>query len=113
MAAGGPPARGRPQRFRRPLISPRGTRGRTSTTYDPSVSEGWFKRPYSWQGNIGLQQELAPGVGLNVTYYRTWYGNFGVAPGLASFAQNTLVAASDFRSYCVAAPVDSRLPGGG
>jgi hypothetical protein len=84
-----------------------------NTTYDPSVSQGWFKRPYSWQGNIGVQQELAPGVGLNVTYFRTWYGNFGVAPGQASFVQNTLVAPTDFSPYCITAPVDSRLPGGG
>jgi hypothetical protein len=84
-----------------------------NTFFDPSVTQGWFKRPYSWQGNIGVQQELAPGVGLNVTYFRTWYGNYGVAPGQASFVQNTLVAATDFSSYCVTAPVDARLPGGG
>jgi hypothetical protein len=60
-----------------------------------------------------LQQELAPGVGVNVTYFRTSYGNFGVAPGASSFSQNTLVSASDFNSYCVTTPIDPRLPAGG
>jgi hypothetical protein len=77
-----------------------------NTFYDPGVVKGWGSRPYNWQGMIGVQQELGPGLGLNVTYYRTWYSNFTVT-------DNTLVAASDFNSYCVTAPADARLPNGG
>ena len=43
---------------------------------------------------------------MTAGYYRNWYGNF-----LAT--DNILVKPSDFSSYCVAAPTDSRLAGGG
>jgi hypothetical protein len=77
-----------------------------NTFYDPSVIQGSNRRPYSWQGSLAVQQELRPGVALNVGYFRTQYANFTVT-------DNTLVAASDFSSYCVTAPADTRLPGGG
>ena len=74
--------------------------------YSPSLLEGWNQRIYTWQSNIQVQQELFPGVGLNVGYFFTSYRNFSVT-------QNTLVAASDFDTYCITAPSDARLPGGG
>ncbi|MBI2189379.1 MAG: hypothetical protein HYU37_19955, partial [Acidobacteria bacterium] len=46
--------------------------------------------------------ELRPGLGLNVGYYRTWYGNFSVT-------QNLAVTPADFDEYCITAPVDPRL----
>ena len=82
--------------------------GQTSrnTFYSPSLIEGWGERAYSWQGNIQVQQEVYPGVGLNVAYYFTSYRNFEVD-------QNRLVTAAAFDPYCVTAPSDARLPGGG
>jgi hypothetical protein len=77
-----------------------------NTTYDPSSDQGFANRTYSWQGNIGIQQQLQERLSLAVTYYRTWYHNFLVT-------DNTAVASSDFSPYCVTAPVDARLPGGG
>jgi hypothetical protein len=74
--------------------------------YANDVLSGWSVRPRSWQGSLVLQQELWPRVGLTFGYYHTWYNNFMTT-------QNTAVAASDFSSYCVTSPVDSRLPGGG
>ena len=41
-----------------------------------------------------------------MSYYRTWYGNF-----LAN--DNLAVLAEDYDPYCITAPVDARLPGGG
>ena len=67
---------------------------------------GWGNRGYSWQGNISLQHELRPGMGINVAYYRTWYGNFTVTT-------NTALTPSDFSQFCVPAPVNPRLPAGG
>jgi hypothetical protein len=84
-----------------------------NTFYDSSVKEGWGARAYSWQGNITVQQELAPGVALNVGYFRTWYGNFGLTGGVSAFTKNELVTAADFNSYCITTPNDARLPGGG
>jgi hypothetical protein len=74
------------------------------TTFDDDVLTG--HRPYSWQGSLQLQQELWPGVALNVGYFRTWYGNFRVT-------ENRLVTAQDFTPYCVTSPSTVGLPDGG
>jgi hypothetical protein len=63
-------------------------------------------RPFSWQTSAAIQHELYPGVALNVGYFRTTWNNFRAT-------DNLMVAPSDFDPYCVTAPVDSRLPGGG
>ena len=75
---------------------------KVSLTYDPSYMEGWFNRPYMWQGNIQLQHELGPGLGLNVGYYYVSYGNFPVGV-------NTDVTPADFDTYCVTTPTDTRV----
>jgi hypothetical protein len=77
-----------------------------ATTYDPNFLNGWGKRPFDWEFQTGVQQELRRGVSLNVTYTRHWWGNFLVN-------DNLLTSPSDYSSYCVTAPSDSRLPGGG
>ena len=43
---------------------------------------------------------------MEAGYFRRWYGNFAVTDNLA-------LAATAFDSYCIPAPADSRLPGGG
>jgi hypothetical protein len=77
-----------------------------NTFYDPSVTEGWGNRGYSWQGSVSIQHELRQGLGINFGYFRTTYGNQTVQ-------QNQLVTAADFTPYCLTAPLDSRLPSGG
>jgi hypothetical protein len=74
--------------------------------YDPSVLTGWFNRGYSWQGSVSLQQEVKPRLALNIDYFRTSYGNQTVI-------HNSLLTPADFTQYCIAAPSDPRLPGGG
>jgi len=74
--------------------------------YDPDILEGWHVRPYNWQTAAGIQQELMPGMALNVAYHRTWFGN-------EHTTDNLEVAPSDYSQFCVTAPTDSRLPGGG
>jgi len=68
--------------------------------------EGFNGQFNNWQGSISVQHELRPGLGLNVGYFRTWYGGF-----LAT--DNQAVTGANYDSYCITAPVDSRLPGGG
>ena len=82
--------------------------GRTvsNTDYSEDLLHGWGARNYNWQGSVSVQHELFAGFGLNAGYFRTWYGNF-------SATDNVLVAPSDYDSYCVVGPSDSRLPGGG
>ena len=50
-----------------------------------------------------MQQELVPGMALNVGYYRTWYGNFMVV-------DNQAVTPADFSPYCVTVPTNAQLP---
>jgi hypothetical protein len=74
--------------------------------YAPDVLDGWGKRGYNWEVSTGIDHELLPRVGISATYIHRWWGNLLVA-------QNQAVSANDFNPYCIPAPVDSRLPGGG
>jgi hypothetical protein len=74
--------------------------------WDPELLEGWGVRPYNWQSSFGIQHELRPGFGIDVTYFRTSFGGFTVN-------QNTALTRADFDSYCITSPSSSRLPGGG
>lgn len=82
-----------------------GTTVRTRT-FDPDLLEGWGVRAYRWQGAASFSHELRPGVGVEFSSFRTSYGNIRATI-------NREVTAADFDSYCVKAPVDARLPGGG
>jgi hypothetical protein len=73
-----------------------------TTRYDPSVSQGWGKRPYNWEYSVSMQHELVPRVSLDVGYYRRVYGNFTVTDNLD-------VTPADYTSFCVNAPTDPRL----
>ncbi len=53
-----------------------------------------------------MQRELLQGVSLDVSYFRTWSGNFLVTDDRA-------VGPSDYDTFSITAPVDPRLPGGG
>jgi hypothetical protein len=77
-----------------------------NTQYASNVLNGFGVRPYTWQSSVSLQQELRPNLAVNVGYFRTTYGNFQVT-------DNLLTTAADFNPYCITAPADSRLPGGG
>ena len=77
-----------------------------NVTIDDDLAFGYGNRDYTWQGSLSIQHELRPGLAVNVGYFRTWYGNF-------TFNDNLLVTPADFDEYCITAPADARLPGGG
>jgi hypothetical protein len=77
-----------------------------TTSIDPKFAKGFEVRPYDWEFSTGVQQEVFPRLSVNGTYVRRWYGNFQVTDNLA-------YSPSDYTHYCVPAPVDARLPGGG
>jgi hypothetical protein len=74
--------------------------------YDPDLMRGWGRREYNWEFSAGVQREILRRVSTEVAYFRRWYGNFIVNDDLS-------LAAADFDRFSIAAPQDSRLPGGG
>jgi Carboxypeptidase regulatory-like domain len=83
-----------------------GTRNPSVNRYDDAIKEGWGIRGYNWEVMAGIQQELVSGVSANASYFRRWYGNFRAT-------DNRAVTPADYDPYCITAPTDSRLPGGG
>jgi hypothetical protein len=87
--------------------------------YADGVLDGWNRQYANWQGSVSLQHELRPGFGVSVGYFRTWYvgdaGGSGIPNAETTLAvtDNLKVTPNDFDQYCVAAPVDSRLPNSG
>jgi hypothetical protein len=77
-----------------------------TTQYDAALREGWFKRPKEWEYSASIQQQLAAHVSAEVGYYRRVNGNF-------TATDNLDVTPADFDPYCVTAPSDPKLPGGG
>jgi hypothetical protein len=77
-----------------------------TTRYAPGLTEGWGNRGYNWEVSGGIQHEVAPGLSLEASYHRRWFGNIRVLDNLD-------VTAADYDPYCVTTPVDARLPGGG
>jgi hypothetical protein len=79
---------------------------RIATRRAEDVLEGFGNREDTWTASASVQHELLPRVSLNVGYFRTWYGNFVAT-------DNVLVTPADYDPFCITAPRDPRLPGGG
>ena len=69
---------------------------------DPSLRSGWGVRPGDWGFGASVQQQILPRVSVELGYNRRWLNNF-------TWDDNVLQAASDFRSFTIVAPQDSRL----
>jgi hypothetical protein len=74
-----------------------------TSRYDDEVLTN---RGFNWETSASIQHQLAPRVSVNAGYFRRWYGNFIVT-------DNVLVTSADYSPFCVTAPPDTRLPGGG
>jgi hypothetical protein len=77
-----------------------------TTAYDDAIRSGWGVRPYNWETSVGVQHELLPRVSLNVNYFRRWFGNYTATQNLATTSAN-------YDPFCVTAPANPQLPGGG
>jgi hypothetical protein len=76
------------------------------TRWDPAVLNGWNVRPNDDEILVGLQQQVTDRLMVDAQWTYHWFGNF-----FATQSRATPPEAYD--TYCVTAPVDSRLPGGG
>ena len=77
---------------------------RVTTFFDPDYLTA--NREYSWQYSTSLSRELRDNLGASVSYY-------GIRHFNQTVSDNTLVTRSDYDSFCITAPTDPRLPGGG
>jgi len=90
----------------------------SATVYDPSVLNGYGVRDYNWDFSTEVQHELFTGFGINGGYDHNTGGYYRqTAAGQTGTRQrvtdNLLVTSSDYDPFCVTAPADPRLPGGG
>ena len=77
-----------------------------TNVFAEDVYSGFGTRRHNWEYSVGVEQEILPRTSIDVAYWRRAQGNFSVT-------DNVLVEPGDFDPYCVTAPDDPRLPGGG
>jgi hypothetical protein len=70
---------------------------------DPKLVSGWGVRPGDWGFGASVQQQLLPRVSVEIGYNRRWLNNF-------TWDDNVLQPVSQFGTFTVTAPTDSRLP---
>ena len=78
----------------------------STTTTDPGVLNGWHKRGYNMEYSVAAQHQIAERMSVNGGYYRRTFGN-------QTFTDDLRYDASSYDSFCLRAPVDPDLPGGG
>src|SRR5262245_7339659 len=83
--------------------------------HDDEVLRGVGVRDYLWDFGAEVQQQLSSRMSVTAGYYRNWYGNYlaGFQGNAVPVIDNLDVTPADFSPYCITAPVDPRLPGGG
>ena len=89
-----------------------------ATRYADDLIRGFGKRDYFWDFAAEVQHEMGSGISLQAGYYRNWTDHFGCITGNCysldtGVVDNLAVTPADHSPYCITAPVDSRLPGGG
>jgi hypothetical protein len=77
-----------------------------TTRYADDALRGFNHRGQSWEFSTEVQHQLTPQVSVTGGYYRNWNGNFLVSDNVAT-------TAADYTPFCITAPADARLPGGG
>ncbi len=73
-------------------------------TYSNELLNGL--RPWDYQFGVAVQQQLTSRISAEVQWNKRWFDGYYVS-------RNTAISPSDWQTYNVTAPVDSRLPGGG
>jgi Carboxypeptidase regulatory-like domain len=77
-----------------------------TTHWADDVLRGFGVRNSNWDFGTEVQRQLGTGVSLTAGYYRNWYGHF-------TATDNLLRTPADFDPYCITAPLNPSLPGGG
>lgn len=77
-----------------------------NTFFDQDWAFGWGNRQANWELTASVQQELMPGLSLDVAFFRRSWHNFFVNVDRA-------VGPEDFDTFELQVPVNPDLPGGG
>jgi hypothetical protein len=84
-----------------------------ATQWSDDVRKGWGVRDNNWDMAAEVQHELTRGLSLTGGYYFNNGGYFRNTDSVQRSTDNLLVTPADFDQFCVTAPTDARLPGGG
>jgi hypothetical protein len=86
-----------------------------ATQWDPAVLAGWGVRDSNWDLSSELQQQLGERISATAGYYFNTGGYFRNTATLSKnrVTDNVLVDQTNYDPYCITAPSDARLPGGG
>ena len=92
-----------------------GKQNPNAVTFAKDLLEGFGTRDYFWDASAEIQQELGAGVSATIGYYRNWSDHFGSqrAGWPTGHVNNLTLEPADFDPYCITAPTDPGLPGGG
>jgi hypothetical protein len=85
----------------------------SATVYDPAVLNGYGVRDYNWDFSTEIQHELFTGFAINAGYDHNTGGYYRQTGSRQRVTDNLLVTSADYDPFCVTAPSDTRLPGGG
>ena len=89
-----------------PNVTPAFGLAKITTFLDPDWAFGRGNREANWELSGSIQQELLPGVSLDVGYFRrTWINR--------SVVDDRALGTANFELATVSIPTDPRLPGGG
>jgi hypothetical protein len=77
-----------------------------TTQYSPDLLRGWGKRGYNNEMTFAMQHQLADRISVNGGYYRRTFGN-------ATFTDDLRYDENSYDTFCINAPSDPDLPGGG
>lgn len=83
-----------------------GQRNPTDLGYNEDLLSGWGTRIFNWEYSAQVDHQLTGSLSVNAAFFRRVQGGLFVTDNLA-------VTPADYSPYCVTAPANKYLPGGG
>jgi hypothetical protein len=85
-----------------------------ATRWADDVLRGFGVRDNFWDFSTEVQRQLGRAASVTGGYYRNWSDNFHFDVNRQGYVTDNLeVTSADYSPYCITAPLDPRLPGGG
>jgi hypothetical protein len=89
-----------------------------ATVTNPALTHGWGNRDFYWNSSVQLERQIRDGISVSVGYFRSSLTAHSAVAGCGTpcasvSAQNLLTKPTDYDPYCITAPLNPGLPGGG